>query len=94
MRIPLPPFRFPYNISQIKGNVKIKMDKSLSIMLKMREKIRVEEPKCFRFGVCYISVPFASSVKASRYTSRIRFAALSIISSVSDSGLLPSSASE
>ena len=50
----------------------MKMDKSLSIMLKMREKIRGEEPKCFRFGVCYISVPFASSVNASRYTSRIK----------------------
>lgn len=28
----------------------MKMDKSLNIMLKMRENIRVEEPKCFRFG--------------------------------------------
>lgn len=56
----------------------MKIDKSLSIMLKMREKIRGEEPKCFQFGHVYISGHLASSVKASRYTSRISFAVLSI----------------
>lgn len=42
----------------------MKMDKSLSIMLEMREKIRVEEPKYFHFGHVYISGPLASSVKS------------------------------
>ena len=50
----------------------MEMNKSLSIMLKMRERIRAEEPKCFHFGHVYISGPLASSVNASWYTSRIK----------------------
>ena len=65
----------------------MKMDKSLSIMLEMREKIRVKEPKYFHFGYVYISGPLASSVNASRYTSRIRFAAASMTAVMYDFGL-------
>ena len=56
-------------------------------MLKMREKIHGEKSKYFHFGACYISDPFASSVKASRYSSRIRFAAASMTTVMYDFGL-------